>query len=220
MKKKVLIFIDRDGTIVYDKKYHLGHQKDWKKKIKIMPQAIGAIKKLNQIPNSSIYMISNQPGIAVKNFKLLTKERANQVCSKVIRILNRKGARIQGFFVCGHASLSYVRKHPEWKFDMKMVHAKCKCRKPAIGMIKEALLKEELRMKDVKIYVMGDRSSDVRAGINARGIGILVPFVNRPDEPTVARKIKSKRKYIAKDFLDAVRFIKKNENPRRKKKRS
>jgi len=208
--KKVLIFVDRDGTVIYDDKYHLGHQKNWKKKIKIMPQAVAAIKKFNNA-GMDVYMITNQPGIAVKDFKLLTYERANEVCSKVIRILNRKGARIKGFFVCGHASPAEVKKHPDRKFDKKLVHARCKCRKPAIGMIREALLREELKLSEAKIYVLGDRASDVRTGINAKGIGILVQLVNRPNEPAVVKKIKGKRKYVAKDFLDAANYIIKKE---------
>ena len=52
--KEVLVFIDRDGTIIYDDRYHLGHQKDWKRKIKIMPQAVSAIKKLLHQTNLTI----------------------------------------------------------------------------------------------------------------------------------------------------------------------
>ncbi|MCH7902926.1 hypothetical protein IIC68_04185 [archaeon] len=55
----------------------------------------------------------------------------------------------------------------------------------------------------------GDRVTDVKTGINANGTGILVPFPNKPNEKEKVLKLNSRNKYIAKDFLDAVMFIKK-----------
>ena len=205
MKKEIIVFLDRDGTITYDDKYHLGRQRDWKKMIKILPGVVEGIKKLNKA-GIKIYIITNQPGTAVKDFKLLTRERANKVCSEVINQLEKRGAKIQGFFICHHATPDYVRKHKEWKFDKKLINNKCKCRKPQIGMIKEALVEEELKLKDVNVYVIGDRASDVKAGINAKGYGVFVPFENREEEPDKVNKIKGK-KYISKNFKDAISFI-------------
>ena len=83
--------------------------------------------------------------------------------------------------------------------------------KPKLGMIEKILKKENLSRKDVKIYVIGDRESDVKTALNAKGFGILVPFKNELKEKTKTRKIKNKNKYIAKNFLDAARLVVKRE---------
>ena len=77
MKKNILIGIDRDGTIIYDKKLHLGSQRNWKSKIKFLSGTISGLKTLKKnIPEAKVYMVTNQPGVAVKNFPLLNKKRA------------------------------------------------------------------------------------------------------------------------------------------------
>lgn len=204
-EKKLLVFLDRDGTIIHDNKYHLGHQKNWKKLVKILPNVVNGIKKLNKL-GAHIYIITNLPGIAIKEFKLYTPKKANEVCKYVIKQLKKKGANVKGYVLCPHANLEYVKKHPQYTFNKKYIHKNCPCFKPHTGMIKKALKKE----KNSNIYVIGDRASDVKTGINAKGHGILVPFKNRKEEPKKVKKIKSKRKYIAKNFLDAVKFIETN----------
>jgi len=203
---KTLICIDRDGTIDYDKELHFGRQKDWKKKIRILPGVIKGIKQLRKIPNSKIYIITNQAGVAVKNFPLLTQKRAHEVCRYVMNLLKKKGAGLDGYEISMKASPAYVKKHPEYEFNKKMVGNDA-CIKPNPGMIYKILKREKSDKRKTNIYVMGDRESDVKAGLRIGGHGILVPFVNRPGEPGKVRKIKNKKKYIAKSFLDAVRFI-------------
>jgi len=52
MKKQLLIFIDRDGTILYDRKksprYYLGRQKDWKAKTKFLNGVVRGLKLLKK----------------------------------------------------------------------------------------------------------------------------------------------------------------------------
>ena len=79
MKKKLFIFLDRDGTIDYDKKYHLGHQRNWKPKVRILPNVVKGLKILRKIPGARIYIITNQTGVAIKDFPLLTEKRAREV---------------------------------------------------------------------------------------------------------------------------------------------
>jgi histidinol phosphatase-like enzyme len=73
---RTLINIDRDGTLIYDERDHLylGRDNEWKSKISILPYAIDGIKLLNSIPDSAIYMITNQPGIAISDYPLLNLE--------------------------------------------------------------------------------------------------------------------------------------------------
>lgn len=204
--KKILIFVDRDGTIVYDKKYHLGRQKNWKSKVRFLPHVIKGLKLLNKNPNSGIYMVTNQPGVAIKNFPLLTVEKAHEVSLYIMKLLGKKGIFLKGYDTCNMAHPSYVKKRPKFEFDKKLV-GNFSCIKPKPGMINHILRNEKLSKKQIKIYVIGDRASDVKTALNAKGCGILVPFKNEPHEKEKVEKIKNKNRYIAENFLDAAKFI-------------
>ena len=213
--KNVLVCIDRDGTIAFDDNYYLGRQRNWKSKLKFLPLVIDGLKLLRRISKIKIYIITNQPGVAIKEYPLLTDKRAKKVCQFIIDSLNKKGVIIDGCEVCGKANHSYVRKKKEHTFDKKLI-CNCFCIKPNPGMVYKALRNEGLKIDDTNIYVLGDRLSDVQTGINAGGIGILIPFGGRKEVEKVEKfKLKNKEKakmvYIAKDFLDAVEFIVKME---------
>jgi len=214
-KKHILICIDKDGTIDYDDHFHLGHQRNWKSKLHLLDNVAKGIKWLNKIPGVKIYIITNQPGVAVKNYPLMTYERAEEVCEYVIDRLGGYEAHIHGYEICGKASLKYVKEKKEQKsgfiFDSKNV-GDFSCIKPEIGLVKRALKKEGWVLENTNIYVIGDRKSDVECGLNAKGYGILVPFGNRMEESGKVKNLKSRKKYIAKDFLDACRFIIKHED--------
>lgn len=204
---KTLILIDRDGTVIYDKKYHLGRTNNWKSKVKILPKVKQGLKLLSKLKNTEIYMFTNQPGVAIKEFKLLTLKRAHEVCKYV---LNKFKPYIKDYFICAHASPAYTKKRSEYSFDKKLV-CNCKCIKPKLGMVFDALRKEGLTPGNTKIIIIGDRLSDIKTALNVKGTGILIPFVNEPEEETKVKKLKSKKVYIAKDFLDAAKFIAKNQ---------
>jgi histidinol phosphatase-like enzyme len=212
-KKNILICIDRDGTMIYDGgSYHLGQQRNWKKLIKFLRGVNQGIKELRKINKVKIYMITNQPGPAIKEFPLLNEKRAIEVCEYLMKLLKEKGAKLDGYELCGKASLDYVKRRKDrYTFDKKLV-GNFSCAKPKPGMVYNALKKEGWNKKNTKIYVIGDRLSDVQCGINAGGLGIFVPFSNKPKEIEKVKKIKSKKKYISKTFLDACKFIKEKES--------
>ena len=209
--KKILIFVDRDGTLIYDKKYYLGSQKNWKSKVKFLSHVIRGLKLLNKNLNPNIYMITNQPGVAVKNFPLLTLEKAHKVSLYVMKLLKKKGVFLKGYDVCGKAHPSYTRKRSEFEFDKKLI-GNFSCIKPRPGMINTILKNEKLNKEQIKIYVIGDRFSDVKTALNVKGCGIMVPFENEKIEKEKVRKLNSRAVFIAKNFLDAANFIVKREN--------
>jgi len=210
MSKNILVCIDRDGTINHDNKYYLGSQKNWKSKVKLCSGVVEGIKKLRKTKRIKIYLITNQAGVAVKNFPLLTEKKADEVCKFILNHLANKGAKLDGCEVCGHANHAYVKRKKEFSFDKKLV-CNCVCIKPNPGMVFSVMKKEGFKSSNTKIYVIGDRVTDVETGLNAGGFGILVPFSNMPNEKEKVAKLKSKKKYIAKDFLDAAEFIIKKE---------
>jgi len=210
-RKNILVCIDRDGTLDYDMRYHLGHQKNWKSKVHLLDNVIKGLKLLRKIPGVKIHMITNQTGVAIKDFPLLTLERAHEVCKFVMARLKDRSVGLDGYELCGKASVAYTKKRSKYKFHKNLV-GNFSCFKPNPGMVNTSLKKEGWTKNNTNIYVIGDRISDVKCGINAGGYGILVPFPNRPEESIKVKKVKSKKKYVAKDFLDAVRFIRKKES--------
>ena len=206
MKKQNLICIDKDGTIVYDHKNYPGSTRTWKKEIKFLKGVIQGFKLLSKLSNTKIYIMTNQSGVPVKDFPLLTRKRADEVCKETIRLLEKRGVRIDGFVVSAHVTKEYVESHPLFRFHKKMI-GNFPDIKPKTGMIKEALKKENWKRKDTNIFVLGDRASDVKTGLNIRGTGILAPFIHRPGEDKKVKALKSKHSYISKSFLDASKFI-------------
>jgi histidinol-phosphate phosphatase family protein len=208
-KKRTIICIDRDGTLIYDEKDHLflGRDDDWKSKVEILSRVIDGLTLLRTIPNSAIYMITNQPGVAISDYPLLTLERAHEVCTYIIDKINSMGARIDGYFLCPHATPDYVRKKPGVNFDEELVH-ECKCLKPALGMVFDALEAENITPGNANVYVIGDRATNVQTALNINGIGILVPFENEPGEDKKVGKLEDQAHvYIAHDLLSAAEFI-------------
>ncbi len=210
MKKNILVCIDRDDTLIYDHKYFLGHNNDWKKKIRILKGVVSGLKLLNKLPNTVLYMTSNQSGIAI--FQTLTIKRARVVCQYVIDMLKKKGATFNGFIFSQYVTPEYVKQHPQYNFNPRRVKDD-PWAKPHPGMIKEALKRENWKRNNTHIYVIGDRVSDVQSALNIRGFGILVPATTEPHQIDKTRILmkRNKKIYIAKDFLDAARFIVKRE---------
>jgi histidinol-phosphate phosphatase family protein len=211
--KKPVICVDRDGTLIHDTKEHLflGNDNDWKSKVEMLSYAIDGLRLLKSIPNSAIYMITNQAGVAISDFPLLTIERAHEVCKNVVDIIKGNGGHIDGYFLCPHATPEYVKKKPDVRFDEKLVHD-CKCLKPELGMVFNALKAENITPDNANVYVIGDRATDVQTALNTGGVGILVPFENEPGEDEKVRKFQDHAHiHIAVNMLKATEFIFKRE---------
>ncbi len=206
---RTLICLDRDGTLIYDEKKHLylGRDDEWRSKVRILPYVIEGIRLLNKMPVSAVYMITNQPGVAIADFPLLTAARAHEVCKYVIDEITDAGGHIDGFFLCPHADRNYVEHHPEYQFDEELV-CDCDCMKPGLGMVFDALGSEGMTREKAKVFVVGDRASDVKTALNIGGTGILVPFENQPGEDKTVERFPDKSNiYIATSLLDAARYI-------------
>jgi D-glycero-D-manno-heptose 1,7-bisphosphate phosphatase len=206
---RTLICTDRDGTLIFDEEKHLylGRDDEWRSKVRILPHVIDGIRLLNKIPASAVYMITNQPGVAITDFPLLTEERAHEVCKYVIDVIRDGGGRIDGYFLCPHGDRAYVEKHREYHFEEKLI-CDCDCIKPRLRMVFDALRSEGVTREEAKVFVVGDRASDVKTALNIGGTGILVPFENQPGEEKKAERFADKSGiYIAPSFLDAARYI-------------
>ena len=72
-----LVCLDRDGTVNKDDNYYLGSSPDWKRQVRILDGVFEGIKRLNAVPDLSVFVVTNQSGVALRGheFDELTEER-------------------------------------------------------------------------------------------------------------------------------------------------
>lgn len=132
-------FLDRDGTINYDTHY-LKDVDD----VRLINHAADAIKLIHDC-GYQVIVITNQGGIAKG---LLTEKDYCNINNKIQELLY-ENYKIDLFLCCPH--------HPEIK--------KCRCRKPSPLLLHTSAKHLEINMNES--YMIGDKMSDVEAGINA-----------------------------------------------------
>lgn len=133
-KARGAVFLDRDGTINPDDGYI-----DSTERFSLFPGAAAAIAKLNQA-GVPVILVTNQSGVARGMFDASFVDELHLYLQ---RLLAREGAYLDGIYFCPH--------HPD--------RTGCDCRKPAGGMIKQAILDHAIDFS--KSYIVGDKASDM-----------------------------------------------------------
>ncbi len=169
-----VVLLDRDGTIIVDPP---DERVDTEEKIELFPDSIEALKYLAD-HDFAVIIVTNQAGISEGRITVNDFYRIN---NKVLEMLAPSGIKILKTFMCPHGP-----------------NDNCICRKPKPKMILDAA--EEFNLNLANIYMVGDRESDVNAGINAGAKTILVKTANIP---VVAKQAT----YTAETLLDAVKCI-------------
>lgn len=149
--QNIAALIDRDGVINELPKYKLGNEVEFitsPEDLILINGAAEGIKLLNQ-NNIKTIIISNQPQVARG---ILKTEEVITINNKLKELLNNKGAEIDAIYFCPHHPIKGIN---EFKIE-------CECRKPKPGMIIKA--KEEFKLDLKNSFVIGDRSSDIKAG--------------------------------------------------------
>ncbi len=190
--KKRAVFIDRDGTINEQMGY-INHIS----RFIILPRVADAIRLLNQ-NDHLVIVISNQSGVARGYFPL---ELVHEVHDYMIQELSKAGAFIDGVFFCPHYPHGEVE---EFAID-------CDCRKPGTGMVDLACRRFKIDMSHS--YVIGDRYTDMELAkrCNVKGIMVKTGY-GRGDIKYVLPRKGIRPAYIAKDLLEAVKWIIGNDN--------
>lgn len=152
MTEKAL-FLDRDGTIIEDKNY-LSDPNN----IEIIDGAVEALKNLQE-NNYKLVVVSNQSGVARGKFGIEDVEKVNLHLSEM---LAKHNVFIDAFYYCPH--------HPNG--TVAEFSGVCQCRKPAIGMVEEAI--HQLEIDPRKSFVIGDKLADLHLGKLMGGRSILV----------------------------------------------
>lgn len=139
------IFLDRDGTIIKDN----GHIGDIKQ-VEFYPYTFECLRNLQD--KYSLFIITNQPGIAKG---IIKKQQVENVNSYIYEILIAEGIKINEIYYCPHQQ-----------------NDNCKCRKPKTYFLIKAQKKYSLNLK--KSFVIGDHPSDVQLAINSGATGIYI----------------------------------------------
>lgn len=148
------LFIDRDGTIIADAHYPADPDR-----VVLLPGAAAAIARANaaHIP---VIVVTNQSGIGRG---LVSPAQYEAVRARLDTLLADEGARIDATYHC-----------PHWPDR----DGPCDCRKPGIGMHRQAARDHHLSLT-ASAYI-GDRWRDVQPALTTGGLGVFVPGEETP----------------------------------------
>lgn len=147
-----VVVLDRDGTIVVDRKYLADPAG-----LEFMPGAIDGLRDLHE-HGYRLVVITNQSGVARG---LFSEGRLHEIHDKLVNMMQSAGAPLAGIYYCPHT--------PE---------ACCTCRKPATGMMDKA--STELGFDPSSAITIGDKPSDIEFGRRAGTRTILLSPPGEP----------------------------------------
>ena len=156
------VFVDRDGVLndmVYNREEELIASPVSSRQLRVFPFAGEAIRRIRDELGFKVIVISNQPGVAKRQFTLAELGRMN---AKIRKELASKGARLDGEYYCLHHPEALIRKY----------RVVCDCRKPKPGLLLRAAKENDLDLAES--YFVGDGLVDVKAGRSAGCKTILV----------------------------------------------
>jgi len=170
------VFLDRDGTIMEDTNY-VGDVN----RVILIPSALPALQKL-QAAGFPLFIVTNQSGVGRGYF---TRAAVDEIHAHLDEQFARVGVKFTRYFVCPH--------HPE---------DKCACRKPQPKFFFDAA--QEYGVDLARSFMIGDRASDVQAGVNAGARSVLV--LTGAGRETVENN-DCHPAYVAADVLAAAEWI-------------
>ncbi len=146
------VFLDRDGTINEDAGFVTKPEQ-----LRLIPYAAKAIALLNE--KYKVVVITNQPMVGRG---LCTEEDIKMIHHELLRQLSMQDAKLDGIYACFHHPIMGLGEYRQ----------SCSCRKPMPGMILKAA--DELSLDLASSYMVGDKTSDIKAGLSAGLKTILV----------------------------------------------
>jgi D-glycero-D-manno-heptose 1,7-bisphosphate phosphatase len=152
--KNRAVFLDRDGVLVRDNG-PLTRLAD----ARVLPGAAEALDRLKEA-GFLLVCVSNQTVIARG---LANEKQVEAIQSGIEDLLQREGApRLDGFYYCPHHPSATVERY----------RTVCGCRKPGAGLLRLAAGMHDIDL--AQSYMIGDRPTDIAAGVRAHCTTILV----------------------------------------------
>lgn len=153
--KQKAVFLDRDGTI----NIYKGFIRD-SDDFELIPGVCDAIKKINASGYLAI-VVTNQPVIARGECSF---EELDKMFRKMETLLGMQGAYVDGIYFCPH------HPHKGYEGEVPELKIECECRKPKIGMLKQA--EKDFNLDLSKCVLIGDSNVDIQTARNA-GIPVI-----------------------------------------------
>ena len=158
-----VVFLDRDGVI--NKKPPVHQYVSSREEMTVLPGVADAIRRLNDA-GLFVFVVSNQRGV---QRGLLTMDDLKDVHDYLDEILEKKGAHIDGYYICPHGN------------------NECECRKPKPGLLYKA--EEWLKSQGYTIdkdhsCMIGDSDTDIEAG-KAYGVNTIKIGDKESEEATL-----------------------------------
>ncbi len=155
--KRLLLCIDRDGTII-EEQHWLGKEDNWKEKVKLKENIIALISFLQTKYKTRKIVVSNQAGVAINYFSC---ERVEEINSYVSELLLQRGIKIDDWQYCPEVDSKFAEsKKDEIQFNPDFVKETTR-RKPSEAMVLDGLKKFQENITDFsRIIVFGDRDED------------------------------------------------------------
>ncbi len=178
--KAPAIFLDRDGVIIIEKNFQADPQS-----IEFLPDSVKALRNIDNI--FKLIIVSNQSGVARGYF---SEGDVIVFNNRLDSLLKNNDINIAGWYFCPHG--------PD---------DGCQCRKPGTEMILRAAFEHDIDL--TKSWMIGDKSSDIKAGINAGLTTILVKTGYGGKE---ANSINIEPDFLADNLYNAIEIIKERAN--------
>ncbi|MDA4122117.1 MAG: HAD family hydrolase [Thaumarchaeota archaeon] len=148
-------FVDRDG-VLNDLVYNVEEGRVLSpfsvREMRVFPYVPETVRRLRDDLGFKVIVISNQPGVAKRQFTLAELGKMN---AKLRREVVRGGASLDGEYYCLHHPNALIKKY---RLD-------CDCRKPKPGLLLRAAKEHGIDM--ASSYFMGDSLLDIKAGKRA-----------------------------------------------------
>lgn len=168
------VLLDRDGTVIVDPP---DERVDKEEKIELFPDSIEALRYFAD-NGFAVILVTNQAGISEGR---INEDDFNRIHAKALEQLSPSGVKVLKTYMCPHS--------PD---------DGCECRKPKPTMILQAAKDFNLDLPNV--YMVGDRQSDIMAGVNAGTKTVLVKTANVEVQAPKAT-------YTAQNLLEAAKYI-------------
>jgi len=169
------VFLDRDGTVTVGVPTY--ERVDSLDKVQLLPSTLEALKLLATL-DYLVFFVTNQAGLAEG---LISWDEFNEINGKALDLIAPTGVNILKTYVCPHGE-----------------HDNCECRKPKPKLLFDAAKEYDIDLTNS--WMIGDRPSDVMAGINAGTKTILV----KSGVPTVECE---QATVTLPSLLEAVQYI-------------
>ena len=162
------------------------------RQLKVTPYAAETVKGLRDL-GAKLVVISNQPGVAKKQFSFKELVRMN---NKIKMELAKGGTEIDGEYYCLHHPNALIRKYRQV----------CNCRKPGPGLLEKAASDLNIKLEDS--FFVGDSLVDVKAG-KAAGVKTILVATMTDLLNRVIQDEKTEPDFIVGKFSDTVSLVKK-----------